>query len=207
MRSRRLLASFTLLLAGCGGGSVASTSVTTTTQPPASTTTAAASTTAASTTTEPSFTVGSPGLYPPDPLPGSAGANGSGCPPLSGALPDGVWFGKLLDASVAAVRFNPGCFYFGDAAAAAAAADGIADLPSPHYLRDPLPDTADLPAALGAVAYSIDKHADPLGFLTFSLEEWPARSGGYTLCPGEGCAVWLYVNGGRVTEIVEQYLP
>ena len=30
---------------------------------------------------------------------------------------------------------------------------------------------------------------------------------GYIPCPGEFCSVWLYVNNGNVTEVLEQYLP
>ncbi|MBN2112819.1 MAG: hypothetical protein JW785_01690 [Acidimicrobiia bacterium] len=198
-----------LVLAGCSGdGGPFATSTTseatTTTAMPASTTT---TTVPPTTTPGPVFVVGVPGLCPPDPLPGSDGANGSGCPPPTGSLPDGIWFGKVLQATPAGVRFDPGCFFFGDAAVAAAAADGITDLPSPHYLRNPLPDSMEVPAAEDAVAYSIDNSGDDLAFITFSLDEWPAQSGGYTLCPGEGCAVWLHVNGGVITEILEQYLP
>lgn len=203
-----LAALLILVFAGCSGegGSFATS---TTTAPPTTAIPASTSTTGGlpTTTAGPAFVVGTPGLYPPDPLPGSGGANGSGCPPEAGPLPDGVWFGKVLQATPGGMRLDPGCFYFGDAAAAAAAEDGITDLPSPHYLRDPLPDSVDVPAADDAVVYSIDNSGDDLTFLALSLREWPAQSGGYTLCPGEGCAVWLYVNGGAITEILEQYLP
>ena len=36
---------------------------------------------------------------------------------------------------------------------------------------------------------------------------WPPTPGAFLECPGEFCAVWLYVNGGVATGIVEQYLP
>ena len=202
-------AALALLLGGCAGsGGVPASS----TSGPTSTSTSAASTTtstapATTTAAGPVFVVGAPGVYPPDPLPGSNGASGSGCAPPSGPLPDGVWFGKLLEVTPAQATFDPACFYFGDAAEAAAAADGEEELVSPHYLRNPLPDLVQVPIAPGTPAYSIDNTVNPLGFLTFSLEEWPATNGGYTLCPGEGCAVWLFVNGGLVTEILEQYLP
>ncbi|MFH1330452.1 MAG: hypothetical protein ABIJ48_07375 [Actinomycetota bacterium] len=216
---RRLtaVAVLALLLGGCGGEDDPSTSsaIAPTTTTEATSTTAVTSTTAApptsvvTTTTggRRAFAVGTPGLYPPDPLPDSGGANGSGCPPEAGPLPDGIWFGRLLEVSPTSARFDPGCFYFGEVADEQAELDGITDLPSPHYLRNPLPDLIDLGVAEGAVVYSIDNSVDPLGFLTLSVEEWPATHGGYTLCPGEYCTVWLYVNGGRVTEILEQYLP
>lgn len=200
-----------LLLAGCGGGGQSASSTTspttavTTTAAPSTTT--VPSTTAPPTTAGPAFVVGTPTLVPPDPLPGSGGANGSGCAPETGALPDGVWFGKLLEVTPDLAGFDPLCFYFGDAAVAAAAEDGITELPSPHYLRNPLPDLIDVETTPGAPVYSIDNSTDTLGFITLSLDEWPAQNGGYTICPGEGCSVWLYVNGGRVTEIMEQYLP
>ena len=38
--------------------------------------------------------------------------------------------------------------------------------------------------------------------------EWPPDwERAYAECPGEFCGVWLYVNDGVVTEIVEQYVP
>ncbi|MBP1633233.1 MAG: hypothetical protein H6Q11_1521 [Acidobacteria bacterium] len=204
------LAAVALLLAGCADGGDATPSTTTSPTTTTATTTVPATTTLpATTTTEPApaFVVGTPGLYPPDPLPGSGDANGSGCPPEAGPLPDGIWYGKALEVSPEAVRFDPGCFWFGDAALEQAALDGEIDWPAPHYLRNPMPDSLELAVAPGSVAYSIDNSTEELGFLTLSLDEWPVQTGGYNSCPGEGCPVWLYVNGGVVTEIQEQYLP
>jgi hypothetical protein len=44
-------------------------------------------------------------------------------------------------------------------------------------------------------------------FLVLPFSDWPADPAGYTPCPGDFCGVWLYVNGGNVTEILEQYVP
>lgn len=202
-----------LLLAGCGGDAHPFTSTTTassTTRPattvPATTTTPTTTPPTTTTAAIPAFVVGTPGLYPPDPLPGGDGAGGSGCPPAGGPLPDGIWFGWLLEVTPERGRFDPACFYFDEAAEAAAAADGV-ELYGLHFIRNPFADPVEVVIAPNAPAYSIDNSADTLGFLTLSLTEWPAANGGYTVCPGEGCSVWLYVNGGRVTEVLEQYLP
>ena len=37
--------------------------------------------------------------------------------------------------------------------------------------------------------------------------EWTGDESTYASCPGEGCPVWIYVNGGTVDAIVQQYLP
>ena len=38
--------------------------------------------------------------------------------------------------------------------------------------------------------------------LSQGAASWPLA-----VCPGEACAVWLFVNQGRVTEVVQQYAP
>jgi hypothetical protein len=40
------------------------------------------------------------------------------------------------------------------------------------------------------------------------MPDWPDTGGTrYVPCPGDYCAAWVYVNGGVITELVEQYLP
>ena len=60
--------------------------------------------------------------------------------------------------------------------------------------------------------------ADPRGWYVSSLSgdvsspteiplaAWP-HPDSFQACPGEYCSVWLYVNGGQATAVVEQYLP
>lgn len=44
-------------------------------------------------------------------------------------------------------------------------------------------------------------------FIVVPFADWPVDPTGYTPCPGDFCGVWLFVNGGEVTEILEQYVP
>ncbi len=146
--------------------------------------------------------VGTPSLFPPDPLVGSDGARGSGCSPGPGALPDGVWFG-FVDGGAAVMDFDLACFYFGDIAWEKAAEQGD-EAPNDFYISNQ--STARRTVALDA--------ATPVHWITADVEfalspygDWVADPAGYSNCPGEFCLVWLYVNGGAVTEILEQYLP
>jgi hypothetical protein len=196
---------------GCAGEPAASTSTTvpaTTPSVPASTTTPASSstaTTATTTTAAPRFTIGEPSLFPPDPLPGSGGASGSGCPPEGGLL-DGVWFGFVPERTDGGVVFDPACFYFGEAAEAAAAEDGE-EISGPHYVRNAGGGRPVLDVAPAVPVESIVQTGDGLGFERLRFADWPAAAGEYTPCPGEGCSVWIYIDGGGVAGIVEQYLP
>lgn len=199
-------------VAGCAGEPAASTATTPgpplTTAPPGSTTTPASSstaTTATTTTAAPRFTIGEPSLFPPDPLPGSGGANGSGCPP-EGDLLDGVWFGFVLERTGDGVVFDPACFYFGEAAEAAAAEDGE-EIFGLHYIRNAGGSRPVLEIAPAVPVDSIVQAGDGLGFERLRFADWPAAAGEYTPCPGEGCSVWIYLDGGEVAGVVEQYLP
>ena len=44
-------------------------------------------------------------------------------------------------------------------------------------------------------------------FTAVPFADWPEDPAGYIACPSNWCGVWLYVNDGEVTEIVEQYVP
>ena len=45
------------------------------------------------------------------------------------------------------------------------------------------------------------------GHSSISFDEWPQEGITYVECPGDFCGVWLYLNDGLITEIVEQYTP
>jgi hypothetical protein len=156
-----------------------------------------------STTAAPRFRVEGPSLFPPEPLPGSDGASGSGCP---NNLPaDGVWFAYVEEVAPAAVGVVSGCLYFGDIAWEKAAEVGEEAPNDVWIVRGDQPIT--VPVAAGARAYTIVTPPDSeLTIEPVAFGEWPDPLG-YTPCPGEFCTVWLYINGGEVTEILEQYLP
>jgi hypothetical protein len=233
MKLIALLAVLTLLLVGCGGNSSTSSTdtsapttsapattttapstttapATTTTAPPttteATTTTTAAPTTTASTTTTtaPEYTVANYGFFP-DPFPGSDDANGSGCTPGAGQLPDGIWFGFVKGVTADTLTFDLACFWTGDAAAVRATADGQEVLD--FYIRNQNPATRTMPRDTAGTAYWLDASGD-LTPQAVPMSNWPDTGGTrYVPCPGDNCAAWVYINGGVITELVEQYLP
>lgn len=206
-----------LLAAACGDDSAASTTATTTTttaatttMAPVTTTTDAATTTAVVTTTTAAVTtttttivyaVDSSSFFP-DVL-GSAGdPNGSGCVVNADILPNGVWFGYATSVSGATITFDLACFFTGDAAVAAATADAAEAFD--FYIRNQNPKTYSVPIDGGADVFIVDPVT--IEETQISAASWPSGAS-FVPCPGEFCAVWLYVNGGQATGLVEQYLP
>ena len=196
-----------------------STIVVTTSTTVAPTTTAASTTTVLSppptlapTTTVPTTTttsggpyvVGTPELYPGAPRPGSDGAGGSGCAPGAGPLPDGVWFGYIGAIGPTSVDFELACLYTGDIAIAKGAEDGV-EVDIDYYIRNNNPALRTVPVATGGIVYEIE--ATTIDFLTVAFADWPVDPAGFIACPSDWCGVWLFVNGGEVTEILEQYFP
>ena len=196
-----------------------STIVVTTSTTVAPTTTAASTTTVLSppptlapTTTAPTTTttsggpyvVGTPELYPGAPRPGSDGAGGSGCAPGAGPLPDGVWFGYIGAIGPTSVDFELACLYTGDIAIAKGAEDGV-EVDIDYYIRNNNPALRTVPVATGGIVYEIE--ATTIDFLTVAFADWPVDPAGFIACPSDWCGVWLFVNGGEVTEILEQYFP
>ncbi len=223
---RVLLVGLLGVLAACGGDDTgATTSVdvvpvttttilatTTVTEAPTTTTLATTTTTAPQATTStipPSTTTNSvPDLYPPDPFTESAdGAAGSGCAPGSQVLPDGQWFGFLSEVNGKEVTFDLACFYFGDVAWEKAAEQGE-EAYNDYWIVNENPGLRSVEVEGGATVWWISPEVSELQPLVFG-DSWPVvpAEAAYTACPGEWCTVWLIVEGGIVTEIVEQYLP
>ncbi len=148
-----------------------------------------------------------PSIFPPEPLPGSGSANGSGCTIGPGTLPDGVWAGFVAGHEASRIDFDVACFFFGDIAEEMAAREG-GEAPSGHYISN-LAGTVrrvDLDPATPVRWLVAPPDAD-LRFETSPYADWAGDPEGYSNCPGELCLVWLRVEGGAVTEITEQYLP
>lgn len=146
------------------------------------------------------------GLEPPSALPGNGGASGSGCYPGPGDLPDGIWFGYLLDRDGPTIDFDLDCMYFGEAARAfAGESDTDADDDIVFVKFDAVVRT--LPVAATATVWMITGDATE-GHQALSFDrEWTGDESTYASCPGEGCPIWIYVNDGIVDAIVQQYLP
>ncbi len=196
MPKRVLLLILTSTVIACGAGISGET--TTTSTPGTSTTT--------STTPAPVYTVDNPTLASPGSTTDSEGAGGSGCPEGGGPPADGIWYGYVTANSPNSLTFELACFYIGDVAAEEAAEDG-AEAPNDFYIRK-TGQVSEVPVVEGGTAYTVVAPADSeLRIDPIPYSDWPQDPIGYTPCPGEFCSVWLYVNNGVVTEILEQYLP
>ena len=181
-----------------------------TTFPAEETTTPSAPTTSLATTTTVAedleqFTVGVPALQPPESR-APNGASGSGCLPDSGRVSDGIWFGKLVEKSRSdSLILDPGCFFFGEAASAAATEDGVEAL-NDYYIRDNSVSTRTILVSDRAVVYFIPGGDPSAGFEIVPYVSWPGSSAPIG-CPGDFCLAWIYVNEGIVTEISIQWVP
>ncbi|HSQ38384.1 MAG TPA: hypothetical protein VLS92_10880 [Acidimicrobiia bacterium] len=185
-----------------------------TTAPPSTlesttTTTAGTTTTTAGTTTttaaETFYAVDTTDFFP-DVFPGANDAHGSGCvTPGFDALPNGVWFGFAEGVVGGEITFDLACFFTGAAAEAAAEADEMEAFD--FYVRNQVATTFAVPISPGIRVWYISvSSADVAAPTEIPAVAWPPPDS-YLECPGDHCSVWLYVNGGQVTAIVEQYLP
>jgi len=69
------------------------------------------------------------------------------------------------------------------------------------------PQTGSVPRDPQGTVYWRDGGGDLIP-QPIAMLDWPVIGGtAYQDCPGHDCAAWLHVNGGVVTELVEQYLP
>ncbi len=137
---------------------------------------------------------------PPD----STSPSGSGCTPQASTLPDGQWFGQLrsIDTVAGTLGFDLECFFVGDAANAAAAADGGTEIPVPDdvYIRNESP-TVRTEHAVSGVAVGV------LGAGGSATVFEPTAHG----LPSAGVLidrpVWLDVQSGWVIAIQQQFFP
>ncbi|MEA2001316.1 MAG: hypothetical protein U9N84_05445 [Actinomycetota bacterium] len=139
-----------------------------------------------------------PELFPV-PLPGSDDAAGSGCASGTDWLPDGVWFGYVTGRADDHLDFDLACIWTGEAAVREAAEDGIEN-PLSFYIRNHSAKIRKPAMAGDATVYHLG--ISPW-YTSLSYDEWRAGA-----CHGfetGSCPVWLYVNGGKVTAIVEQF--
>jgi hypothetical protein len=183
------------------------TTAPTTTAPTTTVTAVPLTTTTAPTTTTTSggpYVVGTPELYPGAPRPGSGGAGGSGCSPGAGPLPDGVWFGYVDAIGATSIDFDLACLYVGDIAVAKGAEDGV-EVDIDYYIRDNNLTLRTVPVTTAGIVYEIE--AVTIDFLTVAFADWPVDPASFIACPSDWCGVWLFVNGGEVTEILEQNFP
>ncbi|MEN8040417.1 MAG: hypothetical protein ABFR95_02840 [Actinomycetota bacterium] len=132
------------------------------------------------------------------------GASGSGCSPGAGSLPSGVWFGYVTAGNPTSLQFDLACWYFGDLAWEIA--DTYGDTAeNDYYIVNQNPTLRTVPVASGAVVHHIDPAS--IGHDPISYPDWLLEPAGYLTCPFDFCPLWLYVNDGEITEILEQYVP
>lgn len=131
-----------------------------------------------------------PPTYFPASLPGAGDYFGSGCSPGTANLPDGIWYGHIESASSAEIEFDLVCF-----APTPAGEDGVGRFTnSSSRLR-----TVRVAPGATVNAVALDGGWEIQPYSTWRLD--PGEDG---FCPPDGCwTVWLYVNNGEVTEIVQ----
>ncbi len=79
--------------------------------------------------------------------------------------------------------------------------------PNDYYLVNYTSATRRLEAAAIVVAYRLSAAggADLERTTYAALIATPPA--GTAICPGESCAIWVFVNDGRVTEVMSQFFP
>lgn len=161
--------------------------------------------------TKAGFEVGTPSLNPPEPLPGSGGARGSGCVAASAEqLGDGIWFGYLVEWLDDSIGFDLVCWFTGAAADDAAASSGAELLENGDYISNQNALVRVVPISTDTPMSVVVQSGSGFAFVTTDILRVSGLPNTYTAgfnCPGPSCGVWLYVNGGAVTEVVEQYFP
>jgi hypothetical protein len=170
------------------------TAPTTTTSPATTTTTTQPPTT--TTTLDVFYSFAVYGVYPA-PLPDSGGLLGSGCSPGSDTLPDGIWAGWIAARLAGQVDFDLACL-----------------LPTPEEpgVSNQSTRLRTVPIAENAVVHAMkdDGHiGTAVPYQTWQIAPVNRWCEAVMMAPffPAGCPVWVYVNGGAATEIVEFWLP
>lgn len=186
-------------LVACTGASTSTTeqgSSTTSASPTTIDTSSTSTTVAASSTTVPAVTTTGPGE--------DDGAEGSGCIPGPGALPDGEWFGFVVATDDAELEFDLACWFTGDAAVEAADEDGEeSPPPNDYYVRNANETLRTVSVAADTEVTWYPEVGDPGSETSLDYPEWVARREQRGLDLG----VWLDVEHGAIVEIREQWVP
>ncbi len=131
-------------------------------------------------------------------------AEGSGCTPGPGSLPDGTWFGYVTVADADGIEFDLACWFTGDAATRAAEEEGEeSPPPNDYYVRNSNETTRDVPVADGTQVIWYPNFGDPTTEATIDYQLWLTEAEERDFMPG----VWIEVSGGEVVEIAEQWVP
>ncbi|MDP9495121.1 MAG: hypothetical protein M3P87_07765 [Actinomycetota bacterium] len=191
-RSRLLIIGF-VLLAACGDGVSGETTLGTST-----------TTTAATTTTQPSTTVTTATSTTQTTVVNIEDlAEGSGCTPGEGPLPDGLWFGFVTSRTEETLDFDLACWFTGDAATRAAAEEGQeSPPPNDYYVRNTNPEIRTITIGdLVEVGFFPD--GDPNNQMEIDYDDWA----GMVAARGYELGTWLAIEEGVIAEIQEQWVP
>lgn len=202
-----------LALAGCTKKKATTEEAATTTVTTVASTSSAPATTA--TTKAPTTTATKPPPSPPatpitipSPKDGHS-PEGSGCtPPAGDTLPDGIWFGMLksVDPASGRIGLDLACFFVGDAANAAAAADGGSEVPVPndYYIRNNNPKVYELATASDVAVLEIPNMGSGPGYTTSSgLAAAQATLTRF----GDHWIGWVQITDGWVVVMQQQFVP
>ncbi|NLG21563.1 MAG: hypothetical protein GX555_09080 [Actinomycetales bacterium] len=133
----------------------------------------------------------------------SAVAEGSGCAPGSsdaGALPDGEWYGLVVNAGGDEIEFDLACWFFGEEATLAAAEDGHESPDNDYYVRNQSDLTFDLSVVSDATVTFYP--GDPGDGQEGDVSTWlAARANGFDF------GIWVEVESGEVVSAREQWRP
>ena len=132
-------------------------------------------------------------------LPGSDQAHGSGCTPGTDFLPDGIWFGYVTGRAADHVDFDLACIWTG-AEAHRRMEEAGEEVILDYWISNQVGTIRSPRIASGATVHHL---GGTEWFTALTYDEW--RQGPCHGYQDHSCPVWLYVNGGRVTAVVEQF--
>jgi len=138
-------------------------------------------------------------------VPTNERASGSGCSPgTETGLPDGRWYGLVVEARDGALDVDLACWFTGTAAAAAAAEDGEeSPPPNDYYTRNESDLVRTVTIDPGTMVTWYPSGGDPTDVTTVPYDQWRVDRETRPL----DFAVWLTVDGGSITSIEEQWVP
>lgn len=130
-------------------------------------------------------------------------ADGSGCSPGSGPLPDGRWYGLIAESGTDEVEFDLACYFTKDAALAATEDGQESPPPNDYYVRNTNKALRTVPVAAAATVRWYPNSGDPSSRTTVGYAEWSSQIEDRVGTLG----VWLEIDGRSVIAIDEQWTP
>jgi len=124
-------------------------------------------------------------------------------------LPDGAWYGYAVAWDSTGIEFDLACFYVGSAAAAQASAHDDDAPPNDFYLVNDDTITRRIDVTPDTVAHRLTLSGGGVDLEPTTYGDLVTNPGppGIAPCPGEWCGIWVFINDGRVTEAMQQYIP